>query len=97
MRLIVAYDIATPDKESRKRLREVANIVQQYGIRVQKSVFECPSDARRLEKMLYELEQVMRPGMDSLLVYRLGGCCAHQTLRWGVAGSDPATPEAFVF
>ena len=96
MRLIVTYDIATPDKKSHKRLRKVAKIMQRYGTRVQNSVFECPSDFRRLEKMLLELEKVMSPTMDSLIVYRLGECCGSNIIRWGTAGADPTTPEAFV-
>lgn len=38
---LVTYDVATAGADGRKRLRQVANICENYGVRVQHSVFEC--------------------------------------------------------
>ena len=38
MNMIVAYDIADP-----KRLQRIAKIMKDYGLRVQKSIFERPT------------------------------------------------------
>ena len=41
MLMLVTYDVATGDSAGRRRLRRVARICQDYGQRVQYSVFEC--------------------------------------------------------
>lgn len=50
MLILIAYDVSTETAEGRRRLRRVAKVCQDYGQRVQKSVFEC-----RLDKTTYEL------------------------------------------
>ena len=97
MRLLVAYDIDTSTKQAKRRLRHVAKIMEKYGTRVQKSLFECPSDLRRFEKMLFELEETIVPADDSVIIYQLGECCAHRTLRIGSKDSDPVTIQSFIF
>ena len=44
MLVLVSYDVSTIDKEGRRRLRRVAKTCQNYGQRVQYSVFECIVD-----------------------------------------------------
>ena len=41
MLVLVAYDVNTQTPEGRRRLRRVAQQCVNYGVRVQKSVFEC--------------------------------------------------------
>ena len=41
MKLLITYDVSTVDKAGEKRLRRVARACEDYGTRVQKSVFEC--------------------------------------------------------
>jgi CRISPR-associated protein Cas2 len=41
MLILVTYDVSTVDKFEQRRLRRVAQACQDYGTRVQKSVFEC--------------------------------------------------------
>lgn len=41
MFVIVAYDVSTQTAKGRRRLRRVARACENYGTRVQKSVFEC--------------------------------------------------------
>ena len=48
---VVLYDICDP-----KRLRRIEKIVSQYGIRVQKSVFEIDAD----EKIINQLQKKMK-------------------------------------
>src|SRR6266702_8868343 len=40
MELLVTYDVNTTTPEGRRRLRQVAQLCEGYGLRVQKSVFE---------------------------------------------------------
>jgi CRISPR-associated protein Cas2 len=46
MKVLVAYDVCTSDSKGEKRLRRVARACEDFGQRVQKSLFECSvSDA----------------------------------------------------
>jgi CRISPR-associated protein Cas2 len=41
MLVLVAYDVSTQDAGGRRRLRRVAQECENFGVRVQKSLFEC--------------------------------------------------------
>ena len=72
MLLLITYDVNTSTPEGRRRLRRVARICENYGQRVQNSVFECLVDqAQRLE-LCHELEKVLDIKKDSLRYYQLG-------------------------
>ena len=45
MFILITYDVNTTDAAGKKRLRRVAKLCVNYGIRVQNSVFECQADA----------------------------------------------------
>lgn len=44
MMVLVSYDVSTTDAKGRTRLRKVAKTCQNYGQRVQNSVFEIDAD-----------------------------------------------------
>lgn len=72
MLILVTYDVATSTDGGAKRLRKVAKICQNYGQRVQNSVFECIVDATQFEILKNELTAVIDAQTDSLRFYRLG-------------------------
>lgn len=72
MLILVSYDVATSSEGGTKRLRKVAKICQNYGQRVQNSVFECIVDSTQFELMQNELNAVIDSQVDSLRFYRLG-------------------------
>ena len=47
MMVLVTYDVSTETKEGRRRLRRVAKLCENYGQRVQFSVFECVVEDRK--------------------------------------------------
>ena len=49
MMVLVTYDVNTETLAGQKRLRKVAKACQNYGQRVQNSVFECVIDPARLK------------------------------------------------
>jgi len=67
---IVSYDI--PDDPRRTK---IAKILEDFGDRVQYSVFECLLDQDLLEKMVDRLEKVVKLDEDSVRVYALCGNC----------------------
>jgi CRISPR-associated protein Cas2 len=72
MLVVVSYDVDTTDAAGRRRLRRIARTCQDYGQRVQFSVFECevvPADWVNLRvRLLEEMDQAK----DSLRFYFLG-------------------------
>lgn len=55
MKIVITYDVTTSNPEGRKRLRKVAKICQNYGIRVQNSVFECVVDSTQFVMLKHQL------------------------------------------
>lgn len=70
--ILVTYDVSTSSPNGQKRLRKVAKICQNYGQRVQNSVFECIVDATQYTSLKHELKKVINREYDSLRFYRLG-------------------------
>jgi CRISPR-associated protein Cas2 len=69
--ILVSYDVNTETKAGRKRLRKVADICENYGQRVQYSVFECRVNQAQYEQFQYELIKVIDKQTDSIRFYRL--------------------------
>lgn len=72
MFILITYDISTMDVEGKKRLRKVAKTCQNYGQRVQNSVFECKVDPTQAKLLEIKLEKVIDCEKDSLRFYFLG-------------------------
>lgn len=73
MFVIVSYDVSeTNTKEGARRLRTVAQICQDYGQRVQYSVFECNVSETEWAKLKTRLLSVYDQKKDSLRFYNLG-------------------------
>jgi CRISPR-associated protein Cas2 len=72
MLILVTYDIDMTSKSGAGRLRKVAKKCQDYGIRVQNSVFECVVDTMQYTVLKHDLLKIIDLKMDSLRFYRLG-------------------------
>jgi len=72
MMVLVSYDVSTIDRVGARRLRRVAKICQNYGQRVQYSIFECIVDPAQWTQMRQELIAVIEEKQDSLRFYFLG-------------------------
>lgn len=71
MMMLVSYDVAK-DENGEKRLRRIAKICEDYGQRVQYSVFECLLDPAQWVALRARLVAEMNPDFDSLRFYSLG-------------------------
>ena len=71
MVVLVAYDVNTQTPEGRKRLRRVAQQCENYGTRVQKSIFECVLREQDWLQFRAGLLGEMDAGKDSIRVYFL--------------------------
>jgi CRISPR-associated protein Cas2 len=72
MFVLISYDVSTQDKEGPRRLRRIAKVCQNYGQRVQYSVFECIVDPAQWAGLRAKLMDEMDPAKDSLRFYYLG-------------------------
>ena len=71
MKLLIVYDVCTSDPGGVKRLRRVARACQDYGVRAQKSVFECTVGDADWVRLRGRLLDVLDVAADSLRVYFL--------------------------
>jgi CRISPR-associated protein Cas2 len=71
MKVLIIYDVSTSDSKGPKRLRRVARACQDYGQRVQKSVFECSVGAAEWVQLRTRLLAEIDVGRDSLRFYFL--------------------------
>lgn len=67
---MICYDITNP-----KRLLKTAKILKNYGIRIQKSFFQCEISKDMLNKLLKDILGVVDVSKDKLYVYPLCNGC----------------------
>lgn len=84
MLMLVSYDVATTSKAGRKRLRKVAQACEDYGQRVQFSVFECKIDAAEWAMLRARLLSLIDDKEDSMRFYFLDEGSAAKTEHHGV-------------
>ncbi|MCQ2384316.1 MAG: CRISPR-associated endonuclease Cas2 [Paludibacteraceae bacterium] len=71
MYILVTYDVQTETPAGQKRLRKVARLCMDYGLRVQNSVFECVLTEIQLAELKHKLEEVIDLENDSIRIYYL--------------------------
>lgn len=89
MDIVVTYDVSDIASDSGRRLRAVAAICEQYGIRSQFSVFECRLSDTNLARLLAELHDAIDPTVDSVHVYRIGSTIESSRLTIGRSKHHP--------
>jgi CRISPR-associated protein Cas2 len=76
---VVSYDI-----ESDRRRTKIAKTLEDFGQRVQFSVFECRLNPKDLVRMQERVEELINRKTDSLIIYRLCESCTPEIYRVGV-------------
>jgi CRISPR-associated protein Cas2 len=71
MLVLITYDVSTVDKPGIRRLRRVAQGCEDYGTRVQKSVFECQVGQKEWVQLRDRLLSEIKVEEDSLRFYFL--------------------------
>ena len=67
---LVAYDI-----RDAKRLRQVAKTCEDFGIRVEYSVFECDLSEEHFSLLWSLLKEIIVDDEDCILAYKICGAC----------------------
>jgi CRISPR-associated protein Cas2 len=86
MLIAVAYDV--PDDRRRTRL---AKVLEDFGHRVQDSVFECLLTADQTAALHRRIRGEIDEQADSVRIYRICAECAErvEVLGWGTVSEDP--------
>jgi CRISPR-associated protein Cas2 len=87
MLVLVTYDVSVSSPGGAKRLRRVAKTCQDFGQRVQFSVFEIEVDPAQWTALRARLEAIIDQKQDSLRYYFLG---ANWQRRVEHVGAKPA-------
>ena len=85
MLILVTYDVSTVEAAGRRRLRRVAQACEDYGTRVQKSVFECQVGQKEWAKLRDRLLTEIKLEEDSLRFYFLDEKAVARTEHHGIA------------
>ncbi|PVE07741.1 CRISPR-associated endonuclease Cas2 [Limnohabitans sp. Rim28] len=72
MLMLVTYDVNVTTRAGERRLRHIAKVCLDHGVRVQNSVFECEVDPAQWVQFKAELLRIYDPNQDSLRFYSLG-------------------------
>ena len=93
MQYVVAYD--TPSDRRRYRLAKCLN---DYGKRVQYSVFDASLTRQLFDKMVEEVRALIDPGADRVHVYPQCAACQARAVVLGTSAGEerPGTEMVFV-
>ncbi|NOZ23492.1 MAG: CRISPR-associated endonuclease Cas2 [Planctomycetes bacterium] len=86
MLVVVSYDVSTKEPAGQRRLRRVARACEDYGQRVQNSVFECIVDPAHWEALKLRLLDEIDSSKDSLRFYFLGSSFEQKIEHHGAKG-----------
>ena len=71
MYILVTYDVNTETLSGQRRLRKVSKLCQNFGQRVQNSVFECVLTEAQLAELKNNLQNTIDDSSDSIRIYYL--------------------------
>lgn len=94
MMIVVSYDVSVSDREGRKRLCKLAKECQNYGQRVQNSLFEMTLDHKEFHAVKEKLVSLIDPEKDSLRFYYLGNSRSKKVEHFGV--NKPYDPDGVI-
>ena len=83
MFVLIVYDVSTKDKAGQKRLRRIAKTCENYGNRVQNSVFECYISTRHWVEFKHALLSEINSSEDSVRLYFLDEDNHRKTEHYG--------------
>ena len=87
---VIAYDIT-----NKTRLKKVAKCCELYGGRKEKSVFELHLDERIFAQFWKEMQSLIDPQHDTVIVYPLCEFCKSKIITLGKTSVE--NPPTFLF
>lgn len=77
---LIAYDI-----RDSKRLHKVAKTCEDYGFRIEYSVFECDLDEKTFQDLWNRLNKVIDPDADCIIAYKICKSCVSKIKSIGAS------------
>ena len=96
MMVLVTYDVETMTKAGQKRLRKVAKACQNYGQRVQNSVFECILTESQMTILKDIIKGVINTDTDNIRFYYMGNNWKNHVESIGKVTSYDYTEELII-
>ena len=96
MMVLITYDVETATPSGAKRLRKVAKECQDYGQRVQNSVFECVLNEAQFVILKNRLSTIIDEKKDSIRYYFMGKNWNNRIEKVGKATSYDVTSELII-
>lgn len=96
MMVLITYDVETTTSSGAKRLRRVAKECQNYGQRVQNSVFECVLTEAQFVVLKNRLSGIIDVERDSVRYYFMGNNWNNRIEMVGKATSYDVTSELII-
>ena len=78
MTYLFCYDITSP-----KRLRKTAKALEDFGIRIQKSIFQCEMKKEHQEQLTKRINSIINKRKDSFFIYPLCEDCSKRAIKDG--------------
>jgi len=78
MLIVLAYDIS-----DNRRLAKVAKVCEDYGVRVQYSVFECHLNEWQFNNLWKQILELIDEKQDRVVAYKIDAKNAKQTVTAG--------------
>jgi len=96
MLILITYDVSVISDGGTRRLRRIAKICQDYGQRVQNSVFECEVDPAQFTVLKNELLENYDSEQDSLRFYMLGKKGRQRVEHVGANATSDVASDALI-
>jgi CRISPR-associated protein Cas2 len=92
--VLITYDVNITSEGGTRRLRRVAKLCENFGQRVQNSVFECLVDPAQWAELKHKLEREIDIDHDSIRYYFLGANWKRRVEH--VGAKDSYDPEGLL-
>jgi CRISPR-associated protein Cas2 len=96
MFVLITYDVNITSPFGAKRLRQVARICKDYGVRVQNSVFECIVTDAQLTLIKNKISTIISNSHDSIRFYVLGNNWQRKVDVLGIDNGPDVTGELII-
>lgn len=96
MMVLITYDVETLTPAGARRLRHVAKLCQNYGQRVQNSVFECVLTPAQFARLKGDIVSMIDGQKDSVRFYFLGNNWNHKVESIGKETSFDVESELII-
>ena len=88
---LICYDIVNDSRRNK-----VSRLLEAYGLRVQKSVFECVLDDKQYENLSKRLLKLLNKHSDQIRFYPLSAHCRCKVVVLGIQPEFAVDDTAFI-